>query len=220
MAHALAENGAAHVYILGRREENLTSVASAYPNIISPVVCDVTSRESLQAAAGQIKHHVGYIDLLIANAGMGGPGLRGVSARPTVTEFVQSAWQTEPQEFTDVFALNCTAVFYTVLAFLELLDAGNRRQGATPIRQSQVITTASMAGYLRDARYGFAYTSSKSAVISLTKTLATYCVPWGIRFNAIAPGRKFFDPNLPFRFLISALSINVSAVPFTNRIRA
>lgn len=31
MAHALAENGAARVYIIGRREDRLKEAASAYP---------------------------------------------------------------------------------------------------------------------------------------------------------------------------------------------
>jgi hypothetical protein len=31
MAHALAENGAAKVYIIGRREDRLKEAASAYP---------------------------------------------------------------------------------------------------------------------------------------------------------------------------------------------
>lgn len=92
-------------------------------------------------------------------------------------------------EFNAVYGLNCTAAFYTVLAFLELLDEGNKR-GNYPLK-SQVIATASMAGFMRDARYGFAYSSSKAALISLIKCFATYCVPWGIRFNALAAGCEF-----------------------------
>lgn len=91
------------------------------------------------------------------------------------------------EDFTATYTLNCTAVFYTVLAFLELLDEGNKKKNYL---KSQVIATASTAAYLRVPRAGYAYTSSKTAVVSLMKSLSTFCVPWGIRFNTIAAGCK------------------------------
>jgi len=89
-------------------------------------------------------------------------------------------------EFNEVYGLNCTSVYYTILAFLELLDKGNQKKNCAV--KSQVIATASMAGYMRDPRWGFAYCSSKAALVSMIKCFSTYCVPWGIRFNAIAAG--------------------------------
>lgn len=116
--------------------------------------------------------------------------LKDLKPRHTLSEFVDFAWKTPMHEFTDTYALNCTASYYTVLAFLELLDEGNksRYQGG----KSQVIATASTASFLRDPRAGYAYLSSKAAVISLIKALSTFCVPWGIRFNAIAAGCPYF----------------------------
>lgn len=91
------------------------------------------------------------------------------------------------EDFNAVYGLNCTALYYTVLAFLELLDEGNKRKNYQGCK-SQVIATASTASFLRNPRAGFAYLSSKAAVISLIKCFSTFCVPWGIRFNAIAAG--------------------------------
>ncbi|KAL1979272.1 hypothetical protein VTN96DRAFT_6328 [Rasamsonia emersonii] len=197
MAQALAENGAAAVYIVGRREDKLREAAARYPSVIRPLPADVTSQDSLKAAADVVRQEVGYINVLVANAGMAGPGLKGLPPRATVSEFVQNAWNVPMAEFNAVYGLNCTAAFYTVLAFLELLDEGNKK-GNYPLK-SQVIATASMAGFMRDARYGFAYSSSKAALISLIKCFATYCVPWGIRFNALAAG--LFPSDMSDRLL-------------------
>jgi NAD(P)-dependent dehydrogenase (short-subunit alcohol dehydrogenase family) len=139
--------------------------------------------------AKRVSQEAGYINLLVANAGMAGPGLRGIGPRATATDFVRSAWTTPMPEFDKVYNLNCTATYYTILAFLELLDAGNKRRqpGDSP---SQVVATSSMVAFQRDPRYGFAYLSSKAALVSMIKSFATFGVSWGIRFNTIAPGCK------------------------------
>ena len=155
-------------------------------SIIVAVPGDITSQKDLQAMASHIRNDVGFINVLIANAGMTGPMLEDLKPRHTLSDFVQHAWKTPTADFTDVYGLNCTALYYSVLAFLELLDEGNksRYQGG----KSQVIATASTASFLRHPRAGYAYLSSKAAVISLIKCFSTFCVPWGIRFNAIAAG--------------------------------
>jgi NAD(P)-dependent dehydrogenase (short-subunit alcohol dehydrogenase family) len=199
-AHALAENGASKVYIVGRREEPLKDAAAAYPGIIIPLVGDVTSQSSLQSVADTVRQQTGHINLLLANAGIAGPGLKGLGPRATLSEFVKSAWSALPADFSAVYDLNCTALYYTSLAFLELLDEGNKKrlESASALSPSQVIATGSMAGFMRDPRWGMAYCSSKAAVVSLMKGFATICVPWGVRFNVIAPGRTYspFWPRL------------------------
>lgn len=191
MAKALATNGAAKVYILGRRKEKLDAAARECPtgNII-PMVCDVTSKPSLQAAASQITSETGYINLLIANSGVAGPLLTALPPKPTLQQFQQEAWKASMEDFTSTYNVNNTAAFYTVIAFLELLDAGNKKQNLPGIT-SQAIITASIASFLRQVVTGFAYVTSKAAAVSMTKALATYLVPYGIRCNAFAPGCVF-----------------------------
>ena len=151
-----------------------------------PVQGDITSQSDLQRIAALVREDAGYINVLVANAGMTGPMLKDLKPRHTLSDFVNVAWNTPMSEFTDTYNLNCTALYYTVLAFMELLDEGNksRYQGG----KSQVIATASTASFLRDPRAGYAYLSSKAAVISMIKSFSTFCVPWGIRFNAFAAG--------------------------------
>jgi len=158
--------------------------------IIIPICGDVTSPSSLAQVSTQIHQQTGFINLLICNAGSGGTGLKDVSARPTLDEFVVAAKRAPNAEFNDVYNINCTSVYYTVLEFLELLDRGNKHMNLKV--KSQVIATASIAGYMRDPRWGFAYCSSKAALVSMMKSFSTYCVPWGIRFNSVAAGCMFF----------------------------
>jgi NAD(P)-dependent dehydrogenase (short-subunit alcohol dehydrogenase family) len=145
--------------------------------------------------ASRVRSESGHINLLICNAGMSGPTLEALKPRYTLADFVNYAWGSSMEDFNATYNLNCTAVFYTVLAFLELLDEGNKKKNYL---KSQVIATASTASFLRVPRAGYAYTSSKTAVISLIKSLSTFCVPWGIRFNAIAAGRMMLLPRPPF----------------------
>lgn len=153
---------------------------------VIPLQGDITVQHDLKSMASRIRDEVGYINVLVANAGTTGPMLKDLKPRHTLSEFVDYALKTPMQEFTNTYGLNCTALYYSALNFLELLDEGNksRYQGG----KSQVIATASTASFLRDPRAGYAYLSSKAAVISLIKCLSTFCVPWGIRFNAIAAG--------------------------------
>ncbi|KAI9883889.1 MAG: transcriptional repressor general negative regulator of transcription subunit 4 [Watsoniomyces obsoletus] len=188
MAKALANNGAAKVYIVGRRMESLETAAKESPhgNII-PIQGDVTSQESLAAVARKVRDDVGYVNLLVANSGISGPKAAQMKDDLSLAEFQEFIWSIPMDQTTDVFNVNFSGVLYTVTAFLELLDLGNKKGNVT--QQSQVITTGSIAASARSNMVGFAYNSSKAAVTLLMKTLATYCGPkYGIRFNTIAAG--------------------------------
>jgi len=185
MAKALAANGAAKVYIIGRREDKLKQAAASHPQIIIPLKGDVTSKDELKRMAEYVKQQTGYINLLITNAGITGPGLEDLKPRHTLSDFVAHAWASSEDDVNAVYNLNCTALYFTVIAFLELLDEGNKKKSYL---RSQVIATASTASFLRNPRAGYGYLSSKAAVISLVKSFSTFCVPWSIRFNAIAAG--------------------------------
>lgn len=192
MARALALNGAHKVYIVGRREAPLLAAANSVDtkNII-PLVGDVTSKESLASIVATITEEVGYINVLIANSGISGPqSSTPVSSPPTIAEF-QKAWgQTSIEDFTETFKVNTTAVFFSVVAFLGLLDEGNKKGNVT--QKSQVVATGSIAAFNRLPSGGYAYGQSKAATTHLMKMLAVGLVPFGIRANVIAPGCKLF----------------------------
>lgn len=128
MAKALALNGAHKVYIIGRREVNLQIAAkeSPYGNIV-PLVGDVTSKSDLERIAKQIQQEVGYVNVLIANSGISGAQVEGLTKETPIEEFQKALWSLDFQDYTQVFAVNCSAVFFSAVAFLGLLDAGNKR---------------------------------------------------------------------------------------------
>lgn len=194
MARALALNGAHKVYIVGRRKEVLENASkSVSTNNIIPLVGDVTSKEALSSIVSHISSELGYINLLVANSGILGPqAAQKITSESTVADF-QKAWgESSFEEFADTFKLNTVAAWYTITAFLGLLDAGNKKGNVE--QKSQVIATSSIGGFNRNVPGGFAYGQSKAATTHMMKQLATALAPLGIRSNTLAPGCKFdFD---------------------------
>ena len=189
MTKALALNGAYKVYIIGRRREVLEAAAKESPhgNII-PIVGDVTSKDTLQSIVSQIEKEVGYINVLIANSGIGGPQSTSITPETSLEDYQSALWDQPFDEYTKTFAVNTSAVFFCIVAFLKLLDAGNKKGNVEP--KSQVIATSSIGGFNRKVPGGWAYGQSKAATTMMMKMMATNLAPYGIRANVIAPGRE------------------------------
>lgn len=188
MTKAFARNGASKVYIIGRRKEKLSAAvleAESQGNVI-PIVGDVTNPQSLQSISSQISSEAGFINLLICNSGVYSPSIANPAQVP-ISEFVQKAFSQGPEVWNSSFATNSTSVAFTAFAFLPLLHAGNL-QGNCAGRQSQILVTSSIAGYLRNPQAVGAYPVTKAATTHLVKGLAGALVPYSIRVNALAPG--------------------------------
>ena len=74
--------------------------------------------------------------------------------------------------FTNTYHVNTTAVFYTAVAFLDLLDAGNQKRNLP--QDSQILVTSSVAGFSRYLASSFAYSTSKASANHLVKMLSTF----------------------------------------------
>ncbi|KAK1727762.1 short-chain dehydrogenase/reductase [Colletotrichum acutatum] len=185
ISQGLEANGAI-VYIIGRRKEALDQAAKTAKNgNIRTIQGDITSKSDLERAVAEIKEAHGYVNVVIANSGIGGPALKGLPPNPTIAQYRDFVFGWEQKDFTETFAVNATGVFFTVAAFLELLDEGNKRNNFK--QRSQVIATSSIGAYNRNPM-GFAYGASKAAVVHMFKQLSTTLVPFNIRANVIAPG--------------------------------
>jgi NAD(P)-dependent dehydrogenase (short-subunit alcohol dehydrogenase family) len=176
---------------------------------VVPLVCDVTDPPSVKAAASQIEDDVGYIDVLINNAGISGPDHTGANGAKSIAE-LQEIMLSDWPGWEETFAINTSAVVGVSGAFLTLLDAGNAHRGwetgkltaggdprarkevdgidKGDLRTSQIITVSSIASFNRFITAGLAYASSKAGATALGKALSTMLGPWGIRSNVIAPG--------------------------------
>lgn len=214
-ATALLKTGAAKIYILGRRLDVLKSAASSLDESgkrVIAVQCDVANIENVKTVAEQVRQEVGYVDVLINNAGITGPDHKTVHKAQSIAE-IQEVLLGQWDKWESAFAINTAAVAGVSAAFLDLLDKANARRGfqlgkmekgeaarkkspadgidQDDFRSSQVITVASIAAYNRFLTAGLGYASSKAGAVAIGKSLASLLAPWGIRSNLICPGSKY-----------------------------
>lgn len=185
MTKALVQNGAKRVYIAGRRLETLQTAAASLGANVIPVECDVTSQKSLQSAASFILADIGYLNLVVCNAGAGGPQTKPIDEETTLKEWADQNLAHDLSRYADTFTSNSASVWYTSMAFLELLDKGNKTGN---LRQSsQIIMTTSTSGLYKKPPAGFAYSQSKAAAILAAKQLAIVLPKWNIRYVLSQP---------------------------------
>ena len=200
MARALAANGARRVFILGRRRDVVDSAADAankelgVTDVLVPVVCDVTDKASLQASVDTVSANLAGADktgsvgvnLLVCNAGTSGPSMF-YDPQISVSALRQRMFtDADPAAMTDAFHVNVTGAYFTAMAYLELLDAGN--QSSPDSIQSQIVVTSSIASFMRGRFSAAPYVGSKMAILQITKQLSAMLSPYKIRANALAPG--------------------------------
>ncbi|ESA42141.1 short chain dehydrogenase/reductase, variant 2 [Neurospora crassa OR74A] len=244
MTQSLASAGAKRIYIAGRRLSVLRSAAhkinsslpqNQNPNqepVVVPLECDVTSPSSLSSLVSSISSdpYTGYLNLLVCNAGVGGPQVSVVDKETgqakSLSEFRQQALAVDfDKEWEQTFRVNVGSVWYTSMACLELLEKGNtlaaqqqqegQGQGQVVWRESasQIVVTSSIAALNKAAPGGWAYGVSKAAATHVGKQLATLLPRWGIRCNVICPGRKLLPPPIPVPFRSDRCSHQLYSLP-------
>ncbi|WP_375767430.1 glucose 1-dehydrogenase [Archangium gephyra] len=159
-ARAFIQEGA-RVIITGKNAERLEASARELGAAAIPVRADVRRLEDLDMLARRAQETFGHVDVLFANAGIGG-------AVPL--EKVTEAF------FDDVFGTNVKGLFFTVQKLVGLL-----KPGSSVILNASVVST-------KGAPASTIYFATKAAVRSLARTLAVELGPRSIRVNALSPG--------------------------------
>jgi len=126
--------------------------------------CDVTLESEQEALVGETLATLGGLDILVANAGIAGPGTGTVEA--------------DPADFARVMAVNLESVVRLCGLALPAIKA---RGGGS------IILMASIAGLRGNKALG-PYALSKAALAQLARNLAVEHGPDNVRANAIAPG--------------------------------
>ncbi len=126
-------------------------------------VNNVTKKELHESLIEDIQSKIGPLDILVNNAGRH-------CKKPSI--------ETTDEEFQAVIDTNLNSVFALTRAALKYM---------IPNKNGSIINISSMS-----AIFGLtevvAYSSSKTALLGLTRTLASEYSHHGIRINAIAPG--------------------------------
>ena len=176
IAIALAGAGA-RVILAGRTRATLDETADLLPAPPAPPAvpgspgspgrpvvapADVASPASVDALRDSLSGL--EVDLLVNNAGIGGP------VKPLV--------EIEPAEWDEVFGANVRSIYLMCRAFLPAMY----RRGS-----GDVINIASVTGK-RPLTRRTPYAASKTAVLGLTRTLAFEAGPLGVRVNSLSPG--------------------------------
>ncbi|KAF2665735.1 NAD(P)-binding protein [Microthyrium microscopicum] len=188
-AQALAANGA-KVYITGRRAEVLEKASKWHdPNggtgsIIASVTTDVTSKDDLEKLVDYISSKEKHVDLLITAAGISGP--KAEPDTKDAKDLKAKLWDNESfEDWNKTMTTDVSAVYFTTVAFLPLLQAGSNVKGHLT---ASVIVISSMSGIMRHAQGHFSYNAAKGGTVHLTKLMSAEFQKAKIRVNSIAPG--------------------------------
>jgi NAD(P)-dependent dehydrogenase (short-subunit alcohol dehydrogenase family) len=172
IARGLAQAGA-DVVPSGRREalaREACGEIEALGRRSLPTTVDVCRRESLDAFRNLVLARFGKVDILVYAAG-------AVQRKPTL-ELTENEWQAS-LDVNAGGALRACQCFYQPLAAL---------------RRGRVINIASLNSFV-SLKEVAAYAAAKSALLSLTRSLAVEWAPSGVNVNAIAPGVFVTDMN-------------------------
>lgn len=169
IAETFAAAGAA-VMVSDRDETTAQRVADAIAaqgGKAAALGCDVTREDDLAALVQQTVQRLGTLNILVSNAGGGGP----------------KPFDMPMEDFRRAFELNVFSLFRLAqLAAPEMDKAGG---GA-------VLAITSMAGENKNQRMA-AYGASKAATNHLIRNIAFDLGPRNIRVNGIAPGATRTD---------------------------
>jgi len=170
-AGLFAEEGArVIVFDINASRTNSSQTVSNEVSLPTTLHVDVTSAPDVESAMKQVQNAYGYLDILVNVAGGSG---RKWGDGPTDLCTLEG-WD-------KTLGLNLDSVFYCCKYALQAM-----------LKQARgvIVNVSSVLGMVGgdDDFATHAYASSKGAVISLTRSIASYYATRGIRANVICPG--------------------------------
>lgn len=151
----------ARVAITGRNQETLDRARKELGSDLLVIQADLTDVASIERSVKQAVAVFGKLDIVFANAGVGGTTPVG---------------QTTLEQFNQIIQTNLTGVFFTIQAAEPFLND-----------RASIILNGSVHAVMGWPQWS-AYAATKGAVRSMTRVLAAEFAPRGIRVNQVTPG--------------------------------
>lgn len=197
LAVALAKRGAV-IGLLARRQELLDKIAEQCEKAGGTArvfACDVTDEDAVETAAVELRAEFGHIDMLIANAGIGGNN--------------KETRELDPLAVKKVLEVNLLGAVNAVHAVLpEMLKRG----------KGQLVAISSLAGF-RGLPKSAAYSASKAGMTAFFESVRLDVKHQGIDVTIIQPGfiktplTAGRESNMPFLMeLDAAIPLFVKAI--------
>ena len=145
------------------KAEELVNIIRSEGGVAMCCRADVSDRSAVDEMVKRAKSELGSIELLVNNA--------GIAKQCLFQDMTEEYWR-------HMFDVNLNGAFNTIQAVLP--DMLHAHKGC-------IINTSSIWGQ-HGASCEVAYSSTKHAIIGLTRSLAQELAPSGVRVNCVAPG--------------------------------
>ena len=158
-------NVAIHYFSSSDTADQLTEYATGKGQKAVAIAGDLTKEADANVLVEKAVEALGSLDILINNAG-------SLVARRMLSEMEAEFWQ-------KVMDINPTSMMFVTKAAVSHLEK---------YESSSIVNLASLAGRKGGHPGSLAYSTSKGAILTFTRALASELGPKGIRVNAVAPG--------------------------------
>ncbi len=150
--------------VLADWNDDVDEIAKSLNSEAIGIKTDVSNENEVKNCVNQVIEKFGHVDMLVANAGIGGGP--------------NKPHEVSLDEWNKVVAVNQTGIYlFNKYVIAEMLKTGG----------GSIVNTSSMYG-LVGSNTSFAYSATKGAINQMTRSEALVYARDGIRINAVAPG--------------------------------